>query len=278
MTIFIIGLGLIGGSVGIDLSRQLGVHTIGYDADPQHLQTAIDRRLVHRSASIDAGLELADIILLATPVTVMEDLLPGLLDRLRQDQILIDLGSTKGHLVQAVKGHPMRRRYVAAHPLAGTEHSGPAAAVHGLFAGKRNILCDIEDSDTEAVKLAIAVFDSIGMTTSVMDSQAHDQHLAYVSHLSHVTSFALGLTVLDLEEDTDTIMRLAGTGFASTARLAKSNPTTWQAIFTKNAVPLTHAIDEYLAHLTTIRAAIATQDTDKMYALMTTANKLKPYI
>lgn len=278
MTIFIIGLGLIGGSIGLELSRQLGVRTIGFDYQPDHQSLALEKGLVHETGLWQSDLHKADIILLVTPVSVIEELLPSILDEVTNKQVVIDLGSTKEHIVQAVTGHPQRGRYVAAHPLAGTEHSGPQAAHIGLFAGKRTIICDAQNSDKDAVDLARALFDSLGMTTLLMESHEHDRHLAYVSHLSHVTSFALGLTVLDLEDDTDKIMQLAGTGFASTARLAKSNPTTWESIFANNAEPLTVALDAYIAQLEELRRAIKYKDSTALKGLLETANQLTPYI
>lgn len=278
MTVFIIGLGLIGGSIGLELSRQLGVKTIGFDYLPEHQTEAVTRGIVHETGLWQSDLHKADIILVATPVATIEVLLPSILDHITKDQVVVDLGSTKHHIVEAVRKHPMRDRYVAAHPLAGTEHSGPQAAHLGLFTGKRNIICDPGDSDEAAVELALALFDSLGMTTLLMDSKDHDKHLAYVSHLSHVTSFALGLTVLDLEEDTGRIMQLAGTGFASTARLAKSNPAMWESIFTNNAEPITTALDAYIGRLQDLRQAIISQDKPQLIQLLTEANKLTPYI
>jgi prephenate dehydrogenase len=278
MTIFIIGLGLIGGSIGLELSRQLGVKTIGFDYLPAHQKEALDKGIVHEAGLWQSDLHKSDIILIATPVSIIETLLPDVLDRVTEQQVVIDLGSTKQHIVEAVRKHPMRGRYVAAHPLAGTEHSGPQAAHLGLFAGKRNIICDSGDSDEAAVQQALDLFDSLGMTTLLMDSQDHDKHLAYVSHLSHVTSFALGLTVLDLEEDTGRIMQLAGTGFASTARLAKSNPAMWESIFTNNAQPITTALDAYIDRLQDLRQAIISQDKPQLIQLLKEANKLTPYI
>lgn len=278
MTIFIIGLGLIGGSIGLELSRQLGVKTIGFDYLSEHQQAALDRGIVQQSGLWQSDLHKADIILIATPVSVIENLLPQILDLVTSQQVVIDLGSTKQHIVEVVRRHPMRHRYVAAHPLAGTEHSGPQAARIGLFDGKRNIICDPSDSDQDAVDLALALFDSLGMATLLMESQEHDKHLAYVSHLSHVTSFALGLTVLDLEEDTGRIMQLAGTGFASTARLAKSNPTMWESIFINNATPITTALDAYIDRLQDLRKAITDRDKDQLTTLLKEANKLTPYI
>jgi len=275
MTITIIGLGLIGGSIALDLRSQLCISVLGVDNNKVHQKEAIDLGLVDGIVSLAEGISVADVVIVATPVDSIEYLLPTVLDEISNSTIVTDVGSTKGAICQQVAQHRNRNRYVAAHPLAGTEFSGPQAALAGLFRGKKNIICDRELSDSEAVDKVQALFSSIGMTTYFMNSTEHDRHLAYVSHLSHVTSFTLGLTVLDIEQDERQIFNLASTGFESTARLAKSNPKTWAAIFDRNSEYVTEALDGYIAKLTAFRAAIHDKDTAMMIDLMAEANDIK---
>lgn len=264
--------------MALDLKRQLGVKVYGMDANNEHERLADELNLVHDIRSIEGLCEEADVLLLATPVDKLVELLPQLLNRTSDQQVVIDMGSTKGNICNHVKSHPNRSRYVAAHPLAGTEYSGPTAAQLGLFDGKKNIICDRSLSDAAAVDLAVQIFDSLGMETLFMDSQEHDRHLAYVSHLSHVTSFTLGLTVLDIEKDEDQIFNLASTGFRSTARLAKSNPATWRSIFENNDTHVLEALDAYIDNLQKFRSAIATSDGTGLTTLMKEANAIKRII
>lgn len=275
MNISIIGLGLIGGSIARDLKSQINVQVSGVDSNAQHAKEALDLGLVHGMISLNEAMTASDIIIAAVPVDVLETILPLILDTISDKQILIDVGSTKEKICQQVKAHVNRGRFVAAHPLAGTEFSGPSAAMRGLFAGKKNIICDRELSDVDAVDMTIRLFESIGMSNIFMPSNEHDKHLAYVSHLSHVSSFMLGMTVLDIEKDEKQILNLAGTGFASTVRLAKSNPKTWSAIFDKNSEHLSTALGQYIAWLSKFKQAI--DSGDKAYAeeLMMKANEIK---
>ncbi|HRG64670.1 MAG TPA: prephenate dehydrogenase/arogenate dehydrogenase family protein, partial [Saprospiraceae bacterium] len=219
MKVVIAGLGLIGGSVALALKRQINVELKGIDKNAAHGNKALKLGLVPEVTNWASGLEWADVIILAIPVNAIEDQLSDLLDRVRADQTIIDLGSTKAEMVNSIKGHKNRGRWVAAHPLAGTEYSGPEAAVYGLFEGKKNIVCHPEQSDADALKTAYVIFEALGLHTLEMDAAEHDKHLAYVSHLSHVSSFMLGLAVLQKEKDAANILNLAGTGFASTVRL-----------------------------------------------------------
>lgn len=278
MTIGIIGLGLIGGSIAKDLSHQLMVNTIGVDANASHLTEASALDLCHRYMPLEDMLPNAEIIILATPVSVIESMLADLLDQLAPTQTLIDVGSTKAAICRSVRDHVKRDQYVAAHPLCGTEYSGPSAALNGLFAGKRNIVCEPELTDAKHLERSLALFTSLGLKTIYMDPEAHDRHLAYVSHLSHVTSFALGLTVLNIEKDEKQIFNLAGTGFASTARLAKSNPKTWADIFSKNNIHLVMALQEYIHILEQFKRSIQSTDHDYMQQLMTEANEISKFI
>jgi len=275
MNIAIIGLGLIGGSIAKDLSSQLNVHVIGVDLSELHQKQALELGLVHQLMDLDEAISACKIIIIAVPVDKIEQLLPTVLTKIDDDVTVIDVGSTKAEICRIISNHPKRNRFVAAHPLAGTEFSGPTAAMKGLFQGKKNIICESEKTDVDALEISLKVFESLGLTTSFMSAEEHDKHLAYVSHLSHVSSFMLGLTVLDIEQDEKQIFELAGTGFASTVRLAKSNPKTWSAIFDKNKTYLLEALDSYILHLQHFRQHIAVDDTNATEMLMTRSNEIR---
>ena len=275
MKITVIGLGLIGGSIAKDLKSQLNVKVYGVDASESHQKLALDHALVHEIVTLEEGLKVADIVILAIPVDKIEGILPNILDQIDEKTTVIDVGSTKSDICNAISLHPRRSRFVAAHPLAGTEFSGPAAALKGLFQNKKNIITEPEKSDADALESALRVFESLGMVTSFMTAEEHDKHLAYVSHLSHVSSFMLGLTVLDIEKDEKQIFDLASTGFESTVRLAKSNPKTWSAIFGKNKKYLLEALDSYIVHLENFRHHIRENDTEETERLMVRSNDIK---
>lgn len=275
MNIVIIGMGLIGGSLAKDLKSQINVRVLGVDANPDHHKMAEELNLVEEMVSLDRALLEAQVIILAMPVDAIEKLLPELLDKITEDQIVTDVGSTKGSICKVIENHPKRNRYVAAHPLAGTEYSGPQAAISHLFVGKKNIICESEKSDKSALEMVEKIFQSVGLTNLYMSPAEHDKHLAYVSHLSHVSSFMLGLTVLDIEKDEKQIFNLASTGFASTVRLAKSNPKTWSAIFTKNNEHLSIALGSYITYLQKFKKAIDDKDLLMTEALMIEANDIK---
>ncbi len=275
MKITVIGLGLIGGSIAKDLKSQLNVKVYGVDASESHQKLAFDHGLVHEIVTLEDGLKLADIVILAIPVDKIEGILPNILDQIDEKSTVIDVGSTKSDICRAISLHPRRSRFVAAHPLAGTEFSGPTAALKGLFQNKKNIITEPEKSDADALESALRVFESLGMVTSFMTAEEHDKHLAYVSHLSHVSSFMLGLTVLDIEKDEKQIFDLASTGFESTVRLAKSNPKTWSAIFGKNKKYLLEALDSYIVHLENFRHHIRENDIEETEKLMIRSNDIK---
>lgn len=275
MKVGVIGLGLIGGSMAKDLKAQINVMVYGVDKNEQHAKRAQELNLVHDIVSIGDVTLWADVILLATPVDTIEVLLPQVLDTIGSKTCVIDVGSTKSDICKIVKHHPNRHQFVAAHPLAGTEFSGPDAALKGLFVDAKNIICERERSSDEAMQTALKVFESMGMNTIFMTAEEHDRHLAYVSHLSHVTSFSLGLTVLEIEKDEKQIFNLASTGFRSTSRLAKSNPHTWKAIFGRNRKYLGEALDGYIKTLTEFREAIKDNDMNKMERMMKEANDIR---
>ena len=274
MKLCVIGLGLIGGSIAKEC-RSLGYEVIGVDQDPTHQDKAIDFGLVDSIQTIEAALMISDVFCIAIPVDAVEAVSLSLLDQIKWTQTVFDVGSTKGNICAAVRAHPRRSRFVAAHPLAGTEFSGPGAAILNLFRGKKNIVSDEDLSDADALDSVLTIFNDLGMQSLFMQSDAHDRHMAYVSHLSHVSAFTLSLTVLDIEQDQKQIFNLASTGFESTVRLAKSNPETWASIFDKNASHLSDALNGYIHHLQHFKQVIDNGDKVAAKALMQKANEIK---
>jgi len=275
MNISIIGIGLIGGSLAITLKENgFAQHIIGADASQENLDKAIRRRLIDEEASLEDGVRKADLVVLATPVDVMEKLLPRVLDHV-EEQVVIDVGSTKGSLLSLVDNHPKRGRYVATHPMAGTEFSGPEAAIPNLFDHKVAVLIDTERSDADALSKVKALYESIPMNMLELDRRAHDLHSAYVSHISHISSFALALTVLAKEQDEGRIFDLASGGFSSTVRLAKSSPDMWVPIFQQNRDNVLDVLDEHINQLARFRSLLIKKDFDTFYKLIAQANDIK---
>ncbi|MEZ5039221.1 MAG: prephenate dehydrogenase [Saprospiraceae bacterium] len=275
MTITIVGIGLIGGSLAITLKENgFAQKVLGVDIKPENIDKAIRRRLIDEERSLSAAIAESDIIVLSTPVDAMLSLLPKILDQIDQ-QTVIDVGSTKGLLLESVKNHPKRGRYVATHPMAGTEHSGPEAAVPNLFEGKCTVLIDIEDSDADALAQTRALYNTIPMRQVVLDRLSHDIHTAYVSHISHISSFALALTVLAKEKDEDRIFELASGGFGSTVRLAKSSPDMWIPIFRQNRDNVLDVLDEHIQQLARFRSLLIKKDFDTFYKLIQESNQIR---
>lgn len=276
MNVTIIGVGLIGGSLGLELRSDSRFSRItGIDISEENTRQAVQLGLIDSWSSLDEGLALADVVLLAVPVNVIAQLISEVLDRTSPDAVIIDTGSTKAAICKSVQHHPKRGRFVAAHPIAGTENSGPSAAFSGLFRGKMNIVCEKERTDEDALKLALDIFSLAGMHTIFMDPDEHDRHLAYVSHLSHVSSFLLGQTVLDIEQNEKHIAMLAGSGFASTVRLAKSSPAMWAPIFEQNREYLSQALQEYILHLQRFQYHLMKGNTNELYNIMQQANEIR---
>ena len=272
----IIGLGLIGGSMALDL-RKAGLATslTGVDNSVSHGLKAVELGIVDTIENESAALQDADLVIVAIPVNSSRALLPAILDAVKPDAVVIDTGSTKNLICKAVASHAKRAQLVAAHPLAGTENSGPTAAFGGLFRGKTNIVCEQEKSSAHALQVAQHVFDTLEMNTIFMEADEHDKHVAYVSHLSHVSSFLLGQTVLDIEKDKKNIFDLAGSGFASTVRLAKSSPDMWAPIFEQNAEYLSQALAEYIMHLQKFHYHLMKHDTKELHSIMVKANEIR---
>lgn len=279
MKLTIVGLGLIGGCMAIDLRRQkFATEIVGVDFNEAHARQALNLGLVDSIAPEDEALANADVVIIAIPVNALSALLPSVMDAIKKQAVVIDAGSTKAMICRTVQSHSRRARFVAAHPIAGTENSGPSAAFAGLFRGKTNIICERERSSPDALAVAEKVFAILGMNTIYMEAEEHDRHVAYVSHLSHVSSFLLGQTVLDIEKDEKNIFNLAGSGFASTVRLAKSSPEMWAPIFEQNVEYLSQALLEYIMHLQRFHYHLMKRDTKELLRIMKKANEIRPVL
>ncbi|MBS1609138.1 MAG: prephenate dehydrogenase [Bacteroidetes bacterium] len=277
-SIAIIGVGLIGGSLAIQLhEKKISSKLIGVDANPEHAKKAVELELVDETMSLDDAIAAAEVVVLAIPVDTVVSLLPKVLDKVDK-QIVIDLGSTKSQLIDAVRNHPNRGRYVATHPMWGTEYSGPQAAVRGAFEDKAVVICDAEDSDADALEWTKAMYRKIGMHLLEMESKAHDLHAAYVSHISHITSFALANTVLEKEKEEKAIFELASAGFASTVRLAKSNPAMWVPVFMQNKVNVLDVLNAHIQQLTKFRDSIEQGKFEELKGLIEGANTIRRII
>ena len=283
MKVGIIGLGLIGGSMAIDLKRKgFADQILGVEAEPVNASAAEKIGLVDRIVSLDECVRQSDLVVLAVPVGAAVKMLPQVLDKIGEsgdtDKVVMDVCSTKEHLARNVKYHPCRRQYVASHPMAGTEYSGPWAAMPGLFDGHACIVCDSEESSQKAVRMVEDLYDVLNMRMIYMNSSSHDMHTAYVSHISHVTSFALALTVLDKEKDEKHIFDLASGGFSSTVRLAKSSPEMWTPILSQNRENVLHVIDTYVEKMLAFRKAIDEGDDEAVRKLIEDANRIRRII
>lgn len=275
LTTTIIGLGLIGGTMAWALrDRQLVSRIIGVDNNESHSKRALELGIVDEIMPLEKGVTAADLIILAIPVTAAAALLPEILD-LTGKQVITDVGSTKRGLVLAAEGHPKRGRYVPAHPMWGTEFSGPDAASRNVLEGVVNIICDPKDSDKDALALVETLLKELGMRIVYMDSLSHDTHLAYVSHISHISSFALANTVLEKEREEDTIFNLASSGFESTVRLAKSNSDTWVPVFKQNKENVLDVLNEYISQLRKFKSSLEKENWDYLNELIESSNKIR---
>jgi prephenate dehydrogenase len=273
--ISIVGIGLIGGSLAIQLhEKKISSRLIGVDASKEHEAKALELELVDEVLPLNDAIEQSDVIILAIPVDAMTVLLPQILDKVDK-HIVIDLGSTKSQLVEAVRLHPKRGRFVATHPMWGTEFSGPAAAVRGAFEAKAVVFCNEDETDLDALEWTKEMYKKIGMHLLSMEAKAHDLHAAYVSHISHITSFALANTVLEKEKEEQAIFEMASGGFESTVRLAKSNPNMWVPIFLQNKEQVLDVLTEHIEQLKKFKESIEQNDADKLRKLMEHANEIK---
>jgi len=277
MKVSIIGIGLIGGSLAIDLKRRgFATSVIGVDSNLHHQNIALHSGLVDEIDSLENAVFKSDLIILSTPVNANREMLPGILSLIEgTGKIVTDMGSTKAGIAEAVINHPNRGRYVASHPMAGTEFSGPMAAIGKLFDYKHVIICDRELSDTDALGTVAEMYKTLNMRISYMAAVDHDVHVAYVSHISHITSFSLALSVLDKEKDEENILKLAGGGFESTVRLAKSNAETWAPIFLQNSDYIIEVLDNYLEKMNLFKKYIVEKNQEGLKDLMNEANKIR---
>ena len=276
--ICVVGVGLIGGSLAIQLhERKLSSKLIGVEINEDHARQAMELELVDEISTLDNAIDESDVIVMAMPVDTMVAMLPLILDKI-DGQIVLDLGSTKSQLTDAVRSHPKRGRYVATHPMWGTEYSGPQAAVRGAFENKAVIICNAEESDADALEWVKYMYNKIGMHQLEMEAKAHDLHAAYVSHISHITSFALANTVLEKEKEENAIFELASAGFESTVRLAKSSPAMWVPIFMQNKENVLDVLKEHIAQLSRFKESIEKEDHAYLIRLISNANKIRRII
>lgn len=272
--VVVIGLGLIGGSMALDLKKSARYHIIGIDNSPEHLQKAKELKIIDEIGDY-TSLKNAGIVIIAVPVDYIPQIAREVLDNISPRTLVIDVGSVKEAVCSTVKNHRNRKNYVAAHPIAGTEYSGPEAAFTGLFTEKVNIVCNRAESDSEILQRAIDLFEYFQMRTTFMDAAEHDKHIAYVSHLSHISSFMLGKTVLEIEPDEKNIFNMAGSGFQSTVRLAKSSPAMWTPIFIQNKKNILKSLDEYIKNLELFKQLIENESDAEVFSVMQNTNHIK---
>ncbi|WP_248722130.1 prephenate dehydrogenase [Seonamhaeicola sp. ML3] len=273
--IYFIGIGLIGGSLAKDIKKlnsDLVIH--GISRKDVTLEEALSLGLIDKKATLD-DIQHADMVIVSIPVDATVKLLPTILDKVSDTGLVIDAGSTKEAICKVVENHPKRRNFLAAHPIAGTEHSGPSAAISGLFDGKTNIICEVEKTAFKLQEKALDMFKAIGMRIRYMNPAAHDKHIAYVSHLSHISSFMLGKTVIEKEKNERDIFDMAGSGFASTVRLAKSSPEMWTPIFKQNKENVLETLEEYINNLSHFKTLMENDDLEAIFNEMKNVNHIK---
>ncbi|PRD56140.1 prephenate dehydrogenase [Sphingobacterium gobiense] len=278
MNITIVGIGLIGGSIGIRLKEtQFGEKIIGVEKNEANAKKALQLGLVDEIQPLDDAIASSKIIILTVPVDAIMNILPNILDKVT-DQVVIDMGSTKTNILRLIADHPNRGRYIAAHPMAGTEYSGPEAAIPNLYKDKVMVYVEAFKTDEDAFERADAMTEQLEMKTTFMTAEEHDMHTAYVSHISHLTSFALALTVLEKEKSQGRIFELAGSGFESTVRLAKSSPDMWTPIFKQNRDNVLEVLEEHIKQLQKLYTKLDKEDYDGLHKLIKKSNKIKRII
>jgi len=273
--VFVIGVGLIGGSLCLDIKKIYpNVKIYGIDSSVDNLDLAVELNLIDFKTSLD-NLNKADLVLICTPVDVANKIIIDVLNNINSKSLVIDFGSTKTNICSKVNNHKKRKNYLASHPIAGTEFSGPKAAFLGLFSNKTIILCDSEKTDTNLLTTAENIFRSMQMNIRYMDSFSHDKHIAYVSHLSHISSFMLGKTVMDKEKNENNIFDMAGSGFESTVRLAKSSPEMWAPIFELNKENIVESLEEYIVNLNSFKNLLQNDKFGELKNQMIQTNYIK---
>lgn len=275
MNVGIIGLGLIGGSIALKI-KEIDKNTViyGLDKDMDSMSYSLSKGIIDKKLDIKS-IDNLKYIFIAIPVDAIKSEIESILNKISNDTLVIDLGSTKYEICKRVLDHANRKNFLAAHPIAGTEFSGPSAATNNLFDNKVLILCETEKTDQHLLLDALKIFDLMNMKIINMDSIEHDKHIAYVSHLSHISSFMLGKTVMNKEEDQDTIYDMAGSGFESTVRLAKSSPETWASIFVENKNNIVESLNEYISNINNFKILIEKGDKENLNAEMKKINGIK---
>jgi prephenate dehydrogenase len=275
-TVTIVGVGLIGGSFSLALKDHgLVKKVIGVSRSGATARKAMDLGIIDEVSSLESAIKKSDLIYVAIPVDVTLLVMRNILEEITPYQIVADAGSTKYALCKSVSAYPARGRFVATHPMWGTEYSGPESAVHDAFRGRSCVICEREKSDPDALGMVEQIYTKLGMSLVNMDAESHDVHAAYVSHISHITSFALANTVLEKEKEEDAIFELAGGGFESTVRLAKSSPAMWGPIFMQNRENVLDVINEHITQLRKFKSCLEKENYDYLMELMENANKIR---
>jgi len=276
MVATIVGVGLIGGSMAITLKEKGMIsRVLGVDQREENLRKAQELKIIDEAVSLEKAMQQSSLIILAVPVDALLTLLPTVLNNAQPHHVIMDVGSTKKQILQLVAGHPNRGRWVAAHPMAGTEYSGPEAAIPNLFTNRTMVLCDVKNSDEDALEVIESLVENLQMRLVYMNGEEHDLHTAYVSHISHITSFALALTVLKKEKEQGRIFELASGGFESTVRLAKSSPDMWVPIFKHNRNNVLDVLEEHIHQLEQMKKLLEEEDYDTFYKLIQKSNKIR---
>lgn len=276
MKISIIGVGLIGGSMALKLrEKKLASFIYGIDNNTQHISDALEIKIIDAGVDLEHGIKNSDLIILAIPVDAARKLLPSVLDLVSDQQTVMDAGSTKAGIVHAVKNHPKRSRFVAFHPMWGTENNGPKSAIAESFSGKAGVICNKEESADDALATVEKVVHALDMHMIYMNAEDHDVHTAYISHISHITSYALANTVLEKEREEETIFQLASSGFSSTVRLAKSHPEMWVPIFKQNKENVLDVLNEHITQLRKFKSALEKENYEYLEELISNANRIR---
>ncbi len=279
MTITIVGVGLISGSFALAMKQHgFAKHIIGVSRTKASERKALELGLIDEALPLEEAIKKSDFIYVAIPVDATISMMRQIMDLVNDKQIVVDAGSTKYALCDALTNHPSRKRFVASHPMWGTEYSGPEAAVTNAFTGRACVITEKEKSDAAAVEVVENIYKTLGMHIIYMDAAAHDVHAAYISHISHITSFALANTVLEKEKEEDAIFELAGGGFESTVRLAKSNPAMWAPIFMQNRENVLDVLNEHISQLRKFKSALEKENIEYLNELMENANRIKRII
>ncbi|MFY1047239.1 prephenate dehydrogenase [Chryseobacterium sp. GP-SGM7] len=276
MKISIIGVGLIGGSIALKLKQKNVADFIyGIDNNIENLNDALTLKIINEKTDLELGIKNSDVIIIAIPVDSARKILPKVLDLISDQQTVMDVGSTKSGIVKSVKDHPKRSRFVAFHPMWGTENNGPKSAIAESFSGKAGVICNKEESAENALKVVENIVKNLEMHPIYMNADDHDIHTAYISHISHITSYALANTVLEKEKEEDTIFQLASSGFSSTVRLAKSHPEMWVPIFKQNKDNVLDVLNEHISQLRKFKSALEKDNFEYLEELITNANKIR---